>query len=94
MNILKFNTNVAREPRKYIFVRSSEIHKSRPCSEFVLNKPDNYCIRCKEDEEQTFHLTYNSVSGNWNAASGIKACSCNPVARKSITCRPGRSCIG
>jgi len=79
---VKVYTNFGRTPREFIFVRSSEFHRNRPCTEFVQNKPNNYCVRCKRDEEQTVHLIYTQSSGKWRAATGIKLCSCKPVKRQ------------
>ncbi|HHL0971425.1 TPA: MBL fold metallo-hydrolase [Bacillus cereus] len=64
--------------RNFIFVRSSEIKKSRPCNEFKIH-PDSmrFCTRCNNvipPSDQLVHLTYSP--GGWRPNSGSTHCSC------------------
>ncbi|MDA1869465.1 MBL fold metallo-hydrolase [Bacillus cereus] len=64
------------EGKDFIFVRSSERHKSRPCK-FYKDHPENkrYCTRCRTTSyEQPVNLEFRG--GQWIAGKDVKGCKC------------------
>ncbi|MBK4742078.1 MBL fold metallo-hydrolase [Bacillus cereus] len=67
------------EDMEYVFVRSSERHKSRPSEEYKkYPRIKRYCIRCGREgsDQQTVHLKFNERLEDWVPAIGVMNCTC------------------
>lgn len=67
------------EDVEYVFVRSSERHKSRPSEEYKkYPRTKRYCIRCgsKGSDQQTVRLKFNEKKEKWDPATGVVNCTC------------------
>lgn len=72
----KVYLNLNLKSRDFIFVRSSEFYRERPCEGFKEHpKEKRYCIRCnsKRDISQTIHLRF--MDGKWNPVNS-ETCTC------------------